>query len=77
MKWFRRLSADCTIHYRNGIATASDGKLMQWQLSAIAEKLSNAGITDAEIWIKTQGPIQFSREIPGDLHAGLRNLIVG
>ena len=50
---------------------------MQWKLSAIAEKLSTAGITDAEIWIKNGGPIKFSKEIPSDLHQGLRNIIVG
>lgn len=77
MKWFHRLSADSTIRYQNGTATASNGKLMQWKLSALAEKLSNAGITDAEIWIKNGGPIKFSKEIPSDLHQGLRNIIVG
>lgn len=77
MRWFQRLSADSTIRYRNGVATASNGKLMQWKLSAIAEKLSIAGITDAEIWLKEKGPIKFSKEIPTELHQGLRNIIVG
>lgn len=77
MRWFQRLSADTTIRYRNGAATASNGKLMQWKLHAIAEKLASAGINDAEIWLKEKGPIQFSKEIPDELHQGLRNIIVG
>lgn len=77
MKWIQRLSAENTIIYRKGVATASNGKMMQWKLSAIAEALTSEEITVAEIWIKKQGAIHFSKEIPSTLHQRLRNMIAG
>ena len=49
---------------------------MQWKLDAIADALRQEGIDFAEIWISSEGAMQFSKEIPDYLHQRLRNMII-
>jgi hypothetical protein len=76
MKWFKRLAAAQTISWRNGRASDNCNKLMQWKLDAIADALRQEGIDFAEIWISSEGAMQFSKEIPDYLHQRLRNMII-
>ena len=76
MKWFKRITAAQTISWRNDRAQDNCKKLMQWKLDAIADALRQEGIDFAEIWISSEGAMQFSKEIPDYLHQRLRNLII-
>lgn len=76
MKLFKRITAAQTISWRNDRAQDNCKKLMQWKLDAIADALRQEGIDFAEIWISSEGAMQFSKEIPDYLHQRLRNMII-
>jgi hypothetical protein len=76
MKWFKRITAAQTISWRNDRAQDNCKKLMKWKLDAIADALRQEGIDFAEIWISSEGAMQFSKEIPDYLHQRLRNMII-
>ena len=77
MRWLKNICASILIAYRGGKATCQKGKIMQWQLDALAELFYNENLTDTEIRVSSAGHTTFSANIPPSLHQRIRNILAG
>ena len=77
MRWLKIICSAIMIDYRGGKATCIKGKMMQWQLDALAELFREENLTDAEIRVSSAGHTNFSTNIPPSLHQRIRNFLAG
>lgn len=76
MKWFSRLLSVTAIAFSNGRCEVLRGKMPGPILSDLADALAASGVSCGEIWIRGDGRVRFSLEIPPELHQRLRNILV-
>lgn len=76
MKWIFRLLSVTAIAFSNGRCEVLRGKMAGPILSDLADVLVASGVSRGEMWIRGDGRVRFSPEIPPELHQRLRNILV-
>lgn len=76
MRWFSRILSVTAISFEHGRCEVLKGNVRRSILSDLSGELTASGVTCGELWIQGNGRIQFSIEIPPELHQRLRNILV-
>jgi len=75
MLWFLKLTSPLVLVIREGKVSLAKGRLPGTATREIQGVLAEAAVASGTIHAVGNGRFQFSRQIPGELHQQLRNVL--
>ena len=75
MKFVSRYFSKAAVRVRCGTAECVKGRLVSRLLAELSSLAAESGLEEGEIWIGHAGKVDFSDEIPEEMHQRIRNVI--